>query len=291
MKRIYALLLLTVVAITATAELPQEFGRFKKAAKIHNKTPEQDLISRIAIDGAFIIYQNYQLEDSLGKFFGRSGNRKFGAESALAFKVKKGYLIYDTTRAPWNHNPHFSQIKNRNIQILSPTQYSELKKEAMHDSINYNAKELRTIYPEQIYGMKSDMFFNDGFYVAHHLGQTDGYLIWYILPPGMDLNTSTKLDIIAMSATIDISDDRSKEYSISVPQTDGTILGGVFLAPELSSVGCINLIMNGVIIGDAEEWRLVCPFSGTEEIFDDPSPVTFKTEDMDTEFTQNVIKK
>lgn len=292
MKKISTLILLIVIAITATAQLPQEFGRFKRAAKVNTATPEQELVSKIAKDGAFILVQSYQLEDSVGKFFGLSGNKEFGSESSLAFKVKKGYILYDVARVPWNYNARFSKLKKRYTPVLFPSQYSELKNEARYDSINYREAEISTIYPEQIYGMKSDIFFNDGFSVNHPSGQTDGYIVWYILPYGMDLNTSTNLDVVVVSQKIDISDDRSKEYAVSTPQVDGRVLGGLFLTPELSSVGRIDFIINGIMIEDADEWKLVCPFSNSEELFTISTPISFKgEEDIEIELTPNDIKK
>lgn len=291
MRKISTLILLIVVAISATAQLPQEFGRFKRAAKVIQSTPEQELVSKIAKDGAFILAQSYQLEDSVGKFFGLSGNKEFGSESSLAFKVKNGYILYDIARVPWNYNSRFAKLKKRYTPVLFPSQYSELKNEARYDSINYNEAAISTIYPEQIYGMKSDIFFNDGFSVNHHSGQTEGYLVWYIIPSGVDLNSSTNLDIVVVPQKLEISDDRSKEYSITKPQMDGIVLGGLFLSPELSSVGRIDFIINGIIIEDADEWKLICPFSNSEELFT-ATPFSFKAEEeIDVELTPNDIKK
>lgn len=288
MKKVITLILLIVVAITVTAQLPQEFGRFKRAARIHQSNPDQDLLSKIAKDGAFIFAQSYQLEDSVGKFFGLSGNKEFGSENSLAFKVKNGYILYDRAREPWNYNSRFSKLKKRYTPVLFPSQYSEMKIEARYDSINYNDAEVVTIYPEQIYGMRSDIFFNDGFSVTHNSGIAEGYLVWYILPTGMDLNTTTNIDVVVLPEKLEISDDRSIYYSIPKPQIDGQVLGGLFITPELSSVGRIDFIINGVIIEDVDDWKLVCPFSNSEKLFASTSPISLKIEDdIDVELTPN----
>ncbi|MDE6017478.1 MAG: hypothetical protein K2G85_01545 [Muribaculaceae bacterium] len=292
MKKVSTLILLIVVTLTAVAQLPQEFGRFKRAAKIHQSNPDQELLSKIAKDGAFIFAQSYQLEDSVGKFFGLSGNKEFDSENSLAFKVKNGYILYDKAREPWNYNSRFSKLRKRYTPVLFPSQYAEIKIEARYDSINYNEAEVVTIYPEQIYGMRSVIFFNDGFSVAHNSGMAEGYLVWYILPPGMDLNATTNIDVIVLPEKFDISDDRSKDYFISKPQIEGQVLGGLFITPELSSVGRIDFVINGVIIEDSDEWKLVCPFSNSEELFTSTSPISIKVEDdIDVELTPNDQKK
>lgn len=292
MKKLSIILLFIAAAITVSAQLPQEFGRFKRAAKVRQSTPEHEMISRIAKDGAFIFSQSYQLEDSVGKFFGLSGNKEFGSENTLAFKVKNGYLIYDIVRVPWDYNPRFAKFKNRYTPVLFPSQYSELNTEARYDSISFKNEELVTIYPEQLYGMKSDIFFNDGFSVAHRVGNSDGFVVWYILPSDMDMNATTNLDIVVVPEKIEITDDRSKEYPVSYPQVDGTIMGGIYIVPEISSVGRLDFIINGILIGSQDDWKLVCPFANTDNVFSSTTNIPVKAEEeIDVELTPNEITK
>lgn len=291
MKRLSIILLLIAMVISVSAQLPQEFGRFKRAATIRHSVPEYEMISKIAKDGAFILSQSYQLEDSVGKFFGLSGNKEFGSENTIAFKVKDGYLIYDLARVPWNYNPRYSKLKKRYTPVLFPSQYSELAPKARYDSIDYNNEKLVTIYPEQIYGMKSDIFFNDGFSVAHHLGESEGFVVWYIFPTEMDVNATTNLDVIVIPEKINISEDRSKEYQVTLPQLEGTIMGGIFIVPEISSVGRLDFIINGIIIESNEDWKLVCPFTNTDNVFSSAPVIKREEEEIDIDLTPNDIKK
>lgn len=291
MKKIITFLFSIAVIISANAQLPHEFGRFKKAAQIEETTADHDLVIKIAKDGAFILYQSYQLEDSIGKFFGLSGNKEFGAENTLALKVKNGYLIYDIARVPWDYSCHYAKLKKRYKPVLFPSQYSDLSLEARYDSIYFDTQGLVTIYPEQIYGMKADAFFNDGFSVAHKTGKSEGFLVWFIQPLDMDMSSSTNLDIIVHKHKMNIVEDRSKEYPIVLPQTNGTIMGGMYVIPELSSVGRLDFIINGITIGSKEEWRLVCPFTNTDNIFT-TTPVAIEYDkEFEIELTPNDIKK
>lgn len=292
MKKLSIILLSIAAAITVSAQLPQEFGRFKRAAKVRQSTPEREMISRIAKDGTFIFSQSYQLEDSVGKFFGISGNKEFGTENTLAIKVKNGYLIYDLARTPWNYDLRFAKYRKRYKPVLFPSRYSELSSEARYDSISYKSEELVTIYPEQIYGMKSDIFFNDGFSVAHRVGNTEGFVVWYILPSDMDMNATTNLDLIVIPEIIEISDDRSKEYQVSYPQIEGTIMGGIYIVPEISSVGRLDFIINGILIGSQGDWSLVCPFVNIDNVFSSTINIPVKNEEeIDVELTPNEITK
>lgn len=292
MKKISIILLFIATAITINAQLPQEFGRFKRAAKVNKTTSETELVSKIGKDGVFILSQSYQLEDSVGKFFGLSGNKEFGTENTLAIKVKDGYLLYDIARAPWEYNSKFTKLKKRYTPVFFPSQYSELSTEARYDSIYFDEKELVTVYPNQIYGMKTDAFFNDGFSVAHRTGKAEGFAVWYVLPYDLDLNNSTNLEIVVIPETIDISEDRSKEYQISIPRLEGTIIGGIFIVPEISSVGRLDFIVNGIIIGGQDDWKLVCPFSNADNVFNSTSPVSLKAEEnVDIDLTPNETNK
>lgn len=281
-----------VVALPMCAQLPQEFGRFKKAAKIPTPTvPETELINKIAKDGAFILSQSYQLEDSVGKFFGLSGNKEFGSESSIAFKVRDGYLLYDVARVPWDYNPRYAKLKKRYNPVLFPSQFSEIGGEARYDSIYYDNKTISTIYPNQIYGMKADTFFNDGFSVGHSIGETEGYLIWFQIPEDVDLNSSANIGVTSIKHNLEVSEDRSKEYTIPMPTLNGTILGGIYLVPKITSVGRVDFTMEGIIINENDEWKLICPFTDTENIFT-ASPVAVEAEeDVEVELTPNDGKK
>ena len=293
MKKISIILLLIITtSITVNAQLPQEFGRFKRAAKVGQSGPEHEIISKVANDGAFILSQSYQLEDSVGKFFGLSGNKEFGSEKTIAFKIKDGYLIYDVARVPWDYNSRFAKLEKRYTPVLFSSQYSELSAEARYDSIYYNGKDLVTIYPEQLYGMKSDVFFNDGFSVAHREGDTEGFVVWYILPTDKDVNSTTNLDIVVISEKINISEDRSKEYKVSLPQSEGIIMGGIYIIPEISSVGRLDFVINGIIIGTQNDRKLVCPFADTDNVFSSIAKIPAKEEDdIDAELTPNDNQK
>lgn len=294
MKKLSILLLFIATTITLNAQLPQEFGRFKRAAKLDSPSPDTELISKIGKVGAFVLTQSYQLEDSVGKFFGLSGKKEFGCENTLAVKVKDGYILYDIARVPWDYNPQFVKLKKRYTPVFFPSQYSELRTRARYDSIYFNDKELVTLYPNQLYGMKTDTFFNDGFPVAHHIGKTEGYAVWYILPTDMDLTNQTNLEIVVQPETIDISEDRSKEYQqLSIPQVEGQILGGIFIIPEISRIGRLDFALNGIMIGAQDEWKLICPFSPDDSnVFNSPAAVSINLgDDIDLELTPNVINE
>ena len=200
MKKFLITMLLALAIVPVNAQLPTEFGRFKKAATL--SSDEENFVNEIARNGAFFISQSYQLEDSVGKFFGLKNNKEFGSDCSIAFKVKDGYLIYNRSRIPWAYNPDFSKVKDRYKPVLFPTQYSELGIKARYDSIYYDSKELTTIYPGQVYGLKATTFFNDGFYTAHNIGKTEGYMVWYTMPIGFDTNFTTDVNINTLKFTL-----------------------------------------------------------------------------------------
>lgn len=277
MKKSSFIVSFAVIAISLYAQLPPEFGRYKRVNTTNEKA-QQDLIASVVENGAFIFSQSYQLEDSVGKFFGLSGNKEFGTDMSLAYKIKDGYIITNKSKEPWEYNNRFAKLKGRYNPVLFPSQYSELNSEARYDSIAYNANNLVTIYPNQLYAYKADTFFNEGFSVSHKEGLAQGYIIWFTYPADKDLNSFTQMNIMVTKQDIEVSSDRSKEYEINIPSNNEIVMGGIYVVPEITGIGTLQFVLYGVAVNNNDGWKLICPFSKDENIFLS-SPVVQKTND------------
>lgn len=67
-------------------------------------------------------------------------------------------------------------------------------------------------------------------------------------------------------------------------------MGGIYIIPELSSVGRLDFIINGILIGSKDDWKLVCPFTNTDDIFK-TTPVSIENDkDIEIKLTPNDIK-
>lgn len=281
MKKLSLIISFAVTAISLFAQLPPEFGRYKRVDTTNEKA-QQDLIGSVIENGAFIFSQSYQLEDSVGKFFGLSGNKEFGTDVSIAYKIKNGYIITNKSREPWEYNNRFAKLKGRYNPVLFPSQYSELSSEARYDSITYEANRLVTIYPNQLYAYKSDTFFNEGFSVSHKEGMTHGYMIWFTYSTDKDLNNFTRMNVVVAKQDMEVSADRSKEYEISVPYNNEIVMGGLYVVPEITGIGTLQFVLYGVAVNNNDDWKLICPFSKDENIFIS-SPVVQETNDEDDE--------
>lgn len=282
-KLLLAALLLFPLTIFA---IPQrDFGGFRKKIASSQETT-RSLVTMAVEPGVFILAQSYQLEDSVGKFFGHGGNKEFGSDNSLAIKVKNGYLFPDKARVPWEYDPRFSKAKKRYRPVFFPSQYSEMGKQLRFDSIYYNPDAISTLYPDQLYGLKTNFFFNEGFATGHNSGETEGYMVWFTVPENCDFNTAANINMIVMRQTLNLSDDRAKEYNVELPDTDGDIFGGIFIYPEISAVGALSFTLEGVAVGDGRDWRVICPFSDDDNVFQESSLIITETED-DLNLTPN----
>ena len=288
MKKIVLLFLIATIALSVNAQLPQEFGKFKRSVS-NNQHIQNELIAKAIEPGVFVFSQSYQLEDSVGKFFGLSGNKEFGSDNSIGIKVKDGYIITDKGRVPWDYDSRFNKLKKRYNPVLFPTQYSEIGVETRYDSLFYNPDKLVTIYPNQLYGLKTDIFFNEGFTLSHKEGENEGFLVWFTIPEDFDFTNSSNVNLVVLRNDINIVKDRSKEYSISLPQNNEKVLGGIYVVPELSGIGKLDLSLSGIIVGENEDWKLICPFTQDNDIFDS-EPINQNVEE-EIELTPNEINK
>lgn len=220
MKKTLISIITLVFVISGYAQLPPEFNNYRNLKKAQpteevqpvetgpktdvspvgstqsRETVDSKLIAKIALDGAFILSQSYQLENSDGESFGFKGNKEFGSEMSIALRVRGGYLFYDVARAPWNYNSSFAKYKDRYKPVLFPTQYSEIYDKAQYDSLHFDGKDIVTVYPDQLYGMKTNRFYNDGFSVGHQIGDIEGCMVWFAIRSGSDCIHPTPNNIL-----------------------------------------------------------------------------------------------
>jgi hypothetical protein len=264
MKVLVSILTLLALSVSANAQsLPKEFGKYRRTVSEVSNNP---LIEKIASNGVFVISQSYQLEDSLGKFFGLAGKKEFGSDTSIGVMIKNGYLLTNRTRVPWEYDQAFKKVRRKYIPQLFPTQYSEIANEARYDSIYYDASKLSTVFPDEWYALRSDIFFNDGFTTGHASSETKGFLIWILKPSTLDFIASTALNFIVNPTTLIETEDRSNIYNIPVPETQDEILGAIYLVPEITGVGRVDYILHGISIKDEYSWGLVCPFDDSGNI-------------------------
>ena len=271
MKKIYLTVSLCIIASfsmfaqNSQDQLTRDFSSFSLL-----KSPNQQIIEQVVNSGVFIIKRSYELADSADNRYGLSGKKAFGTDYTLAVKVKNGFLVSERTLHPWDYNPLFDQYRSKYTPRLFPTSFSEVAETARYDSITIIEDSLKTLFFGLLYAQESEHFFGDGFSVGGNVGDNEGWMVWFTKKKGTDFSKSTDLNlcIIKKRQTITLKkDNESYFYQVDPLSTSEEIVGGIFVIPEVISVGHMELKLCGVACRIENGWMLCCPFINIKDIF------------------------
>ncbi len=233
------------------------------------KSFNQQIIEQVVNSGVFIIKQSYELADSVDNRYGLNGNKAFDTDYTLAIKIKNGYLTTDRTIHPWDYNLIYDQYRGKYIPKLFSSFYSEISANARYDSIRIVENSADILFSGLLYAQKSDLFFGDGFSGGGNIGDNDGWMVWFTKKNRMDLSKTTELSTSIIKKKLVIAPKKENEpyfYQVDSLATNDEVLGGIFVIPEVVSVGHLELRLCGVVCRIENGWILCCPFIHTKNI-------------------------
>ncbi len=265
MKRnIIVICVFAILSLDINAQLTRDLSSFSPL-----KSPNQQIIEKVVNSGVFIIKQSYELADSLDNRYGLSGNKEFGVDYTLAVKIKNGFIINERTINPWDFNPQFEQYRGKYTPKLFPSQYSEVSANCKYDTISIKEDELKVVFPDMLYAQESEQFFGDGFTLGGEIGDNDGWIVWFTQKKDSNLGKSTDLNLSIIQKKLNITQKENGNYFYHVDslQTSEKIIGGIFIIPEIISVGQMEMKLCGIVCRIDNGWMLCCPFITNKEIF------------------------
>lgn len=259
----------------AQAQLTRDLSSFSPL-----KSLNQHIVEQVVNSGVFVIGQSYELADSLDNRYGWSGNRAFGTDYSIAVKIRGGYVLTDKSVHPWDYNSLYDQYRKDYQPRLFPTRYSEVSKICKYDTINYEETKLVELFSGLLYAQETDVFRGDGFALGGNVGENDGWIVWLTTKKNTDLSNSADLNysIIQKKLTISQRESESYFYPIDSLTTSDSILGGIYVIPEVVAVGHLELKLCGIICRVENGWMLCCPFIKSKTVFEKGSDV-IKAED------------
>lgn len=229
-----------------------------------------DLVKQACRNGVFIIRQPYGIVDSNGDFYAlEDGKLEVGATYSPGYYIRGGYLFTDEALSPWNHDTTFNDIVEPGMmgRLIDATSSALLFSGAEYDSIPFNAASRGNVYPGLLYSMRDNSAFaSDGFYASSEPGDLDGFLIWLMKSPVQDLSADTDLMVTAVRKPITTSDDPARTYPLGKGATNA--IGAIYVTPEITGVGRIDLYLQGVGIEKDGQWSLIFPFTDFSKVFD-----------------------
>ncbi len=265
-NNIFVLIIILAFSYNVNAQLTRDLSSFSPL-----KTPNQQIIEKVVNSGVFIMKQSYELADSLDNRYGLSGNKAFGIDYTLAIKIKNGFIVNERAVRPWDFNNEFDKYRGSYTPKLFPTQFSEVSGQCRYDSIVFREENLKMIFSDMLYAVESEQFFGDGFSLGGNWGDNDGWIVWFTKKKSMDLEINTNLNISIIQKKLNITPKVKDTYfsPIDSLKTSDEIMGGIFVIPEVTSVGHMELKLCGVICHLENGWMLCCPFVSQKTIFND----------------------
>lgn len=267
MKRnIIVICALAFLSLDIDAQLTRDLSSFSPL-----KSPNQQIIEKVVNSGVFIIKQSYELADSLDNRYGLFGNKAFDIDYTLAVKIKNGFIINQRTVNPWDFNPQFDQYRGKYTPKPFPSLYSEVSANCRYDSITIKENELKVVFPDMLYAQESEQFFGDGFTLGGEVGINDGWIVWFTQKKDSNLGKSTDLNLSIVQKRLNIiqKENGYHFYQVDSLQTIENIIGGIFIIPEIISVGQMEMKLCGIVCRIDNGWILCCPFITDKEIFKD----------------------
>lgn len=230
-------------------------------AQIFVKSTEQQFIENAVKEGLFLSKQSFQIcNKKTGDLYGFRGKDEFGIQYTVGIKVPNGILLTDKAVHPWKGDLNFKKYKDEYTPILYQSMYSEIKdipNFVTLDSLN----ELKEIVDTTIYQQTCSAFDGKGFDIGVTKGEKEGWVVWIVCDKDVDFEKSTTLNFIVYRKDIKI-EKKSQQFDINVPNTDKSLLGGLFVVPEYPQIGVIKFNLYGIIAPFKDKWKIYCPFVG-----------------------------
>lgn len=191
----------------------------------------------------------------------------FGRDFSLAVITPAGIVLSESAIFPWKNDSGFQPYSND--ETLTPTvhdrTFSKLSSTAIYRP--FVKDEFADFIPvgtngndDIIYSLDFDNSDKEDYINCIRPHETTrGLAIWITVPENLDLNKDTEAQIKIENATIEF-DNTSSPAEIKKINTNGTILGGIFVVPVVVRPGLIEFKLAGIIAppaGPGTSWRVI----------------------------------
>ncbi|MDR1680349.1 MAG: hypothetical protein LBS12_00995 [Prevotellaceae bacterium] len=253
MKKIFYTMICGMLSLTAGAQSRQLQGLSASA--------NQQLLEQAVADGLLVVRRYYQLKDTTVEppaYYGWNNQPHFGESLSLGVKGDSGRcLLSESAVHPWLYDPKFDQYRNQNryVPALFKAEYRLL------DSAAYRPVVLEDsavpLSDNRLYTAVADSAFgSSGFTVDRDSGEKNGWLVWVLANAPLTGNATQPLSLIVYRSPLTFTDDLTL-YEVRTLSTEKTILGGIYILPQITGIGQITVKLSGVLLEENEKWHVV----------------------------------
>lgn len=229
--------------------------------------PSQPLLESSVRNGFFVSRQSFQIRDKeTGELFGLNGKEEFGVQYSIGIKIPDGILLMDEAVRPWKYNAKFKKYSEKYEPVLYQSDYSELTKSLEYGTLDFHPDTQKMLVDSLLYMYGAESFGGKGFLLDTQTGEKEGWVVWVASKSSTDLETSADVDYIIYQKKITVK-SQGQSFDIEKPYAGREVLGGVYVIPEYTGIGIVELRLCGVIVPRSENsWVICCPFAGNEDI-------------------------
>lgn len=277
-------------------------GAIFAQGQIKVKSTEQDFIEKAVLPGLFISQQSFQICDPTnGDLFGLNGNEEFDVIYSLGIKLPNGILLTDKAVRPWKYSVEYRPYASEYDPVFHKANFTEVSGDVAYTPLHYNASDVKMLADTTLYYFKTDSFGNIGFETDMTTGNKNGWVVWIYPEHNEQLSTGNKLSTSIYQKEMEV-DNEGKPLEISLPNSNVTPLGGLFLVPQYDVPGIIVFKLCGIMCLDEDNWKVWFPFvdtnlsrgentANTETSKSKLTPVSTKPEAKETPANKNGKKK
>jgi hypothetical protein len=246
MKKLFLFLILVLGASATKSQL--------QILDFPLKSANQQLVEDAVGDGFFVVNSRYRLRNvKEKKFYGWENKDYFGETITLGIKTHEGYLIDSRAITPWQNDANFEEYRdNKSFEpVLWQTTY-RCKSDTAFSDLNIETTEFKADVYGKFQFAADTLFHKQGFLTDNSDGNKNGWLVWVLAPD----SASNESDLLVYRSEIEFIAGQ-KAYDIKTAATAKTILGGVFVIPQVEKIGQITFYLSGIAVEKNGEWQIV----------------------------------
>lgn len=206
----------------------------------------------------FLARQSFQVSDKeTHELFGLNNREEFGTELSLGIMTVNGWLLTDRAIHPWAYDAKFTRYKEKYAPVPYISEYAEFAKGTGYDSLDISNAKVNPLLENALYMVKTDRLAGKGLSPLGKGGRQQGWIIWACIDKKDTLSPCIRLHLISSVSSLNTDKPSAMEAPANVK-----VLGGLFIVPDITAPGKIELKICGVMIERKDKWQIVFPFSG-----------------------------
>jgi hypothetical protein len=172
--------------------------------------------------------------------------------------------MYDSKFDPY-------RTQNRYVPVFLKAEYRLLDSTAYLPVVWRDS--IVEVSPNKVYAVMDTAFCHRGFTIDHTSGVKNGWLVWVLSGTPIPDNAAQPLSLVVHRSELTFTDDQPL-YEVRTLSTERTILGGIYIVPQITAIGQIVVKLAGVLHLENDTWQVVKLASPVPGAADTPGGLT-----------------